>query len=170
MEPNEALGIAAQVAVTLAGFAGVVVVFRPQSIHEWSPLDRARLHLLLHNSICPLAYAFFGMLLLSVKPPPENIWRWCSLFGLLFQIPGAIIASRQTRAVGREAYPRITGRLLFYGIATIGTGSLLLQIANAVVLNRFWPFFAAIVVHVLAGAIQFMRMVLLLPDKERPER
>jgi len=65
---------------------------------------------------------------------------------------------------------RITGRLLFYGIATIGTASLLLQIANAVVLNRFWPFFAAIVVHVLAGAIQFMRMVLLLPDKERPER
>jgi len=27
MEPNEALGIAAQVAVTLAGFAGIVVVF-----------------------------------------------------------------------------------------------------------------------------------------------
>src|SRR6478752_6025448 len=40
MEPGEALGIAAQVAVTLAGFAGVVVVFRRESIHEWSPADR----------------------------------------------------------------------------------------------------------------------------------
>jgi len=28
MEPGEALGLAAQVAVTLSGFAGVVVVFR----------------------------------------------------------------------------------------------------------------------------------------------
>ena len=50
MEPNEALGIAAQVAVALAGFAGIVVVFRPQSVHEWSRLDRFRLRLLLHNS------------------------------------------------------------------------------------------------------------------------
>lgn len=54
MEPGEALGLAAQVAVTLAGFAGVVVVFRPASVHQWSSLDRFRLRLLLSNSILPL--------------------------------------------------------------------------------------------------------------------
>jgi len=43
MQPDEALGVAAQVAVTLAGFAGVVVVFRPDSVHRWSRLDRFRL-------------------------------------------------------------------------------------------------------------------------------
>jgi hypothetical protein len=43
MEPGEALGIAAQIAVTLAGFAGVVVVFRRESVHEWSPPDKLRL-------------------------------------------------------------------------------------------------------------------------------
>ena len=47
MEPNEALGIAAQVAVTLAGFAGVVVVFRPEALHQWSALDKFRLQLFL---------------------------------------------------------------------------------------------------------------------------
>jgi hypothetical protein len=36
MEPGEALGIAAQIAVALAGFAGVVVVFRREAVHEWS--------------------------------------------------------------------------------------------------------------------------------------
>jgi hypothetical protein len=35
MQPGEALGVAAQVAVTLAGFAGIVVVFRPESVHRW---------------------------------------------------------------------------------------------------------------------------------------
>ena len=35
MQPSEALGIAAQVAVTLAGFAGIVVVFRPDSVRRW---------------------------------------------------------------------------------------------------------------------------------------
>jgi hypothetical protein len=34
MEPGEALGIAAQVGVALAAFAGVVVVFRRESLHE----------------------------------------------------------------------------------------------------------------------------------------
>jgi hypothetical protein len=75
VEPGEALGLAAQVAVTLAGFAGVVVVFRPSSIHQWSSLDRFRLRLLLNNSIFPLAYSVFGIFLLTIKPPPETIWR-----------------------------------------------------------------------------------------------
>jgi hypothetical protein len=78
MQPSEALGIAAQVAVTLAGFAGIVVVFRPDSVHRWSPLDKLRLQLLLMNSALPLAESLFGMLLLTFDSPPASIWRWCS--------------------------------------------------------------------------------------------
>ena len=40
MEAGEALSTAAQIAVALAGFAGVVVVFRRESVHEWSPIDK----------------------------------------------------------------------------------------------------------------------------------
>ena len=75
MEPGEALGLAAQVAVTLAGFAGVVVVFRPASVHQWSSLDRFRLRLLLSNSILPLAYSVIAIFLLTIKPSPDSIWR-----------------------------------------------------------------------------------------------
>jgi hypothetical protein len=53
--------LAAQVAVTLAEFAGVVVVFRPASVHQWSSLDRFRLRLLLSNSILPLAYSVIAI-------------------------------------------------------------------------------------------------------------
>jgi hypothetical protein len=42
MEPAEALSTAAQIAVALAGFAGVVVAFRRGSLHDWAPLDRFR--------------------------------------------------------------------------------------------------------------------------------
>jgi len=45
MEPGEALTSAAQIAVALAGFAGVVVAFRSSSLHEWSLLDKFRLWL-----------------------------------------------------------------------------------------------------------------------------
>jgi hypothetical protein len=47
MQPDEARGIAAQVAASPRRFAGVVVVFRPDSVHRWSRLDRFRLRLLL---------------------------------------------------------------------------------------------------------------------------
>jgi len=40
MEPSEALSTAAQIAVALAGFAGVVVVFRRESVHDWSAIDK----------------------------------------------------------------------------------------------------------------------------------
>jgi hypothetical protein len=40
MQPSEALSTSAQVAVTLAGFAGVVVAFRNRSVHEWSKIDK----------------------------------------------------------------------------------------------------------------------------------
>jgi hypothetical protein len=153
------------VAVTLAGFAGVVVVFRPDSIHEWSSLDRFRLRLLLHNSICPLAYALCGMLLLTIKPMPHWIWRECSLFGLLFQLPGGIIAFKSSRRLTGDEF-KLVNKLLFYALATIGLATLILQLINIVFLNLFWPFFLAIVTHLLAAILQFTRMVLLLPQKE----
>ena len=166
MEPNEALGIAAQVAVALAGFAGVVVVFRPQSLHQWSAVDRFRLRLLLHNSINPLAYALFGMFLLTIKPTPLWIWRECSLFALLFQLPGMIIAFRSSRKLSSDHF-KGPGKILFYSVGVLGGASQVIQIINIVKLNLFWPFFLSILVHLIAAMLQFARMVLLLPEEEQ---
>jgi hypothetical protein len=168
MEPNEALGIAAQVAVALAGFAGVVVVFRPQSLHQWSAIDRFRLRLLLHNSINPLAYALFGMFLLTIKPIPLWIWRECSLFALLFQLPGVIIAFRSSRRLSPDHF-RGPNRMLFYSVGVFGAVAQIFQLMNIAWLNLFWPFFLTIFVHLIAGMLQFARMVLLLPEEEGSE-
>ena len=78
MQPSEALGIAAQIAVALAGFAGVVIVFRRESVHEWSALDKFRLRLLLANSVLPLGLCMIALLLLTVEPALTSVWRWCS--------------------------------------------------------------------------------------------
>ena len=99
MQPAEALGVAAQVAVTLAGFAGIVVVFRPRSVHEWPALDQFRLRLLLTNSAMPLASALFGILLLTFDPPPVAIWRWCSGLALVMQVPFIINSTTARKRV-----------------------------------------------------------------------
>ena len=165
MEPGEALGLAAQVAVTLAGFAGVVVVFRPASVHQWSSLDRFRLRLLLSNSILPLAYSVIAIFLLTIKPPPETIWRWCSGVAVVCQVPFAIINFTEARRLTPAEFKGVS-KMLFFPLFAIGTMTILLQLYNMTVLNWFWPFFAGIVVHLMAAMLQFMRLVLLLQGNQ----
>jgi hypothetical protein len=162
MQPSEALGVAAQVAVTLAGFAGIVVVFRPESVHRWSELDKFRLQLLLTNSTLPLADALFAMLLLTLEPAPINIWRWCSGVGFAAQLLVIIYTRNPTRRIS-PAVMESVNKAVFYGVAVFGAAAMLLQIGNLIVWNRFWPFFALIVVHLIAALAQFVRMVLLPP-------
>jgi hypothetical protein len=102
MEPGEALSTAAQIAVTLAGFAGVVVVFRRESVHDWTPIDKFRLRLLLANSILPLALCVIGLLLLTIRPAPAGIWRWCSGSAVVILLPFAITTSGSFRRLDRQ--------------------------------------------------------------------
>ena len=165
MEPGEALGIAAQIAVALAGFAGVVVVFRRESVHEWSAVDKLRLRLLLTNSILPLCLSMLGLLLLTIEPMPLGIWRLCSgvafVVSLLFVTgSGKIFRRLDLREVKRE---RLT-RLVFYVFGTVGAAVILLQLYNIVLVGTFWPFFTVIVFQLIAAVFQFARMILLLPE------
>ncbi len=164
MQPSEALGVAAQVAVTLAGFAGIVVVFRPQSVHEWSVLDRLRLTLLLTNSVAPLVFSVFGMVLLSVDPVPASIWRWCSGFAFVCQVFVFVSLRNPSQPLPVNEL-RMINRFLFYGIGAMATAAAALQVVNFAVWNLFWPFFAAISVHLFAAVMQFLRMLLVPPTR-----
>jgi hypothetical protein len=102
MERREALGIAAQIAVALAGFAGVVVVFRREAVHEWSGIDKLRLRLLLANSILPLGLSMLGLLLLTIKPMPLGIWRWCSGILLVATLSVVMVTTKMFRRLNLE--------------------------------------------------------------------
>ena len=166
MEPSEALSTAAQVAVALAGFAGVVVVFRRQSVHEWSPIDKFRLRLLLMQSVLPLALCMFGLLCLSIKPLPTGIWKWCS--GLAFVI--LVLFAITTMTIFRrlhlhqvQSFGRATP-FVFYLFGVLGTAVTILQVHNAAILGAFAPFFTVIVFELTAAMFQFMRIVLVPPE------
>jgi hypothetical protein len=165
MEPGEALGIAAQIAVALAGFAGVVVVFRRESVHEWSPLDKFRLRLLLSNSILPLGLCMIGLLLLTIKPMPPGIWRLCSGFAFVVSLLFAITMTKILRRLGlRQIQRERTTRFVFYLFGIFGTGAILLQPYNAAFPGAFWPFFTGIVFQLVTAVFQFARMILSPPE------
>ena len=164
MEPAEALSSAAQIAVALAGFAGVVVAFRSGSLHDWSPMDKFRLWLLLGNALAPLFACLFGMLLLTITPTPLSIWRWCSGFSLLLSFPFGFLSRRRQSELGPTEIKEMgTYRYLFYVIATLGMAVGLLQAYNAMIPGVFCYFYAAIVFQLAIGTLQFARMILLPP-------
>src|SRR5262245_51536343 len=165
MEPGEALGIAAQIAVALAGFAGVVVVFRREAVHEWSGVDKLRLRLLLANSMLPLGLSMLGLLLLTIKPMPPGIWRWCSGILLVTTISFVTATTKSFRRLNLPTPQRDRGtRLIFFLFGGFGIAAMLLQLYNIVWLDVFWPFFAGIVYQLITAMAQFARMILLLPE------
>ena len=167
MQPSEALGIAAQVAVALAGFAGVVVVFRTESVHQWSATDKFRLKLLLGNSVIPLVLCLFGVFLLAFDKPLPGIWRWCSGFAAVILFPFAVLTIRSARTIPRgEFLTDLSTRLIFYPLYIAAWLGSLLQLYN-LVLDAFWAFFGIIVFQLCAATIQFVRLIILPPKPNR---
>jgi len=164
MQPNEALTTAAQIAVALAGFAGVVVAFRSKSLHEWSPRDKFRLWLLLGNALIPLFDCLFGMLLLAIKPTPLSIWHWCSVFSLLLSFPFGFSTWRRLSELGPRVIKNMGAyRYFFYMVGILGTAVVLSQFYNVLVSGVFCLFYAAVIFPLAIGTLQFALMILLPP-------
>lgn len=160
MDPSAALGTAAQVAVTLAGFAGVVVVFGGQLVHQWSRADRFRLRLMLNNSLLALVLSLFGLLLSTTRLSQPTVWRWSSGVAAALVILSAVPVVRSFASLGAGELEAAGGsKAVFYAIASVGISLTVLQIVNAALLRELWPFFAVIVTLILAAMIQFLRLI-----------
>lgn len=165
MEPGEALGTAAQVAVALAGFAGVVVAFRSGSVHEWHPIDKLRLRLLLNNSIAPLILSLFAIWLLSVTPRPLWMWKLCSAAALVLTAVLAVVFSSRDITTSRFSGG---SKVLLWFFGGLWVVAMLLQIYNIIELNAFWPFFATITFQLITGVVQFVRLIIIEPHSPSP--
>src|SRR5437867_5196504 len=138
MEPGEALSTAAQIAVALAGFAGVVVAFRSGSVHEWQAIDKLRLRLLLNNSIVPLILCILALLLVSVDPHRVWTWRVCSALALVLTISIGMMISGTPGAPSLRGLKLDRGsRVLFFSFSLLAVLAMALQIYNLAVLNAF---------------------------------
>jgi len=161
MEPTAALSASAQIAVAIAGFAGVVAAFRNDSVHDWSPVESFWLRLLLINSILPLALSMVGLFLLSVGDVMPSIWRWCSGVSTLILVPYAAMIVRTLAGFTPGQLEAAGGtRFTSYALVILLTSVCLLQVWNLAALAAFWPFFGAIIAQLLGAMYQFVRLVL----------
>jgi hypothetical protein len=120
---------------------------------------------LLANSILPLGLSMLELLLLTIKPMPPGVWRWCSGIALI----ATLLFARATTKIFRRLdlqnlrRERVT-RFIFYLFGALGMTAMLLQMYNIALPGVFWPFFAGIVYQLLTAMAQFARMILLLPE------
>src|SRR5205807_1973327 len=162
MQPSEALSTSAQVAVTLAGFAGVVVAFRNRSVHEWSKIDKFRLRILLTNSAIPFMASIIAMVLSTTTLDSARVWQLCSIITFVMIVNVAGIVSRGYGRFSRAEFAAAGGsRIAFFSSSVVGIAVTLLQLYNAIALKTFWPFFAAIATLLVLGMLQFIRLVLI---------
>lgn len=160
MQPSEALSAGAQIAVTLAGFAGVVVAFRSGSVHQWSRLDRFRLEILLSNSALPFVLSLLAMVLMTTSLTEQTTWRWCSLIAFIVTVIRGQVLSKTYRAFSREELKASDSRRwIFYSASVFGIAATVLQLYNVISLQTFWPFFAMIGTWLFLAMIQFVLLV-----------
>jgi len=161
MDPSAALSATAQIAVAIAGFAGVVAAFRSDPVHEWSRVENFWLRLLLINSILPLALSLVGLFLLSIGDILPSMWRWCSGITALLLLPYAAMIVRTLAGFDPGQLEAAGGtRPTSYFLVVLLAVVCLVQVWNLAILASFWPFFAAIVAQLLGAMYQFFRLVM----------
>ena len=120
------LNTLAEVAITLAGFSGVSVVFRLHGAHSWSPTELRVLWFLIGDSFLVLFFSLLPFPLALANRSSEALWGFCNaLLGSWF-IVGDVLALRGERrdrvAPQQITVPVITPILYVMSICALAMG------------------------------------------------
>jgi hypothetical protein len=161
VDPEDALSVSAQIAVAVAGFAGVAASFGSEPIHAWSRVDRMRLRFLLFGAALPLVLSLLGLVVLTIDIGTALAFAWCSAVALLVDGSWQVHALRAVLGTPKVELRRAGWNTpIFWGMWSPVSALAILQAYNAVVLHEFWPFYALIVVQLGSVTVQFIRLIL----------
>ena len=156
MEFVELLVGIAEIAVALAGFTGVVVVFGSRSAGAWHPGDRLRLGFLLEASLTAGGFSLLALLLLSSIGDTDLTWAVASTAWGLYMVFSLYTSRRRIQQNSDHGDVDRTANLL---VAGLFIAVIMLQVANAVVWRQFAPFLAALFLNLAGATMQFARLI-----------
>jgi hypothetical protein len=164
----------AEVAVTLAGFSGVVVVFRLRGIHAWSPTELRVLWLLIGDSFLVLFFSLLPIPLALAGWSQDAIWGFCNaLLGLWFIVVDFLVfrGERRDRAAGQAiTVPVITPILYALTVAALGVAvALLLSALDLIVPRGQAVYMLGMMVLLAFAALEFMFFIGYMSRQDRAE-
>lgn len=152
MTADSFLSSATEVAIGIAGFAGIVAAIRHRDPSAWASEERLLLRMLLFASGMAILFSWTPAVLSEAGLEPQTIWRAASAAMLVWLVSSVIHRTRQTRSLDNDRLvPRVA---IVWNVAII-----LLQIAN-VFLAQSWPYLLGIA-GILTNAFLFFLVLLL---------
>ena len=162
----------AEVGITLAGFLGVVVVFRVSGAHTWSSTELRVLWFLIVDSFLVMFLALLPLPLALANWSPDALWGFCSAILGSWFIVGAILALRgelKDRAARQWiTIPVITPILYIVYIVAIVMGIALWLSTWDIVVPRGQAVYVLGLITLLAfAAVEFLFFIGLMSQQGR---
>ena len=161
-------GDVAQVAITLAGFTGLVGVFVSKGGNKLTELQAMHIANLLMSAMFVVVLSFVPHLISNLPLNTEEQWTWCIRVLLVFHLAAWGIFGYFARPGGLtlKNFPRIERTIVFI-FAPFGIGLVLAEIAVLALRNmQFAPFiFESVLLLLMMGAMCNFLVLLLRPDK-----
>jgi hypothetical protein len=154
--PGVLVGLA-EIAVALAGFTGVVVVFGSRSEGSWHPGDRLRLGFLLEASLTAGGFALAALVLYGSMPNAAYSWAIISSAWAVYMVYSLYRSHRRIRdnLEHHQDIDKFANRVVFTLFSTL----IILQAINVLLWREFAPILAALVLNLSGAAMQFARLI-----------
>jgi hypothetical protein len=143
LEYSDVLHTLAQIAVTLAGFIGLILVFQRGDRSAWSKRDKNTMFHLLYTSLGVLGLSLFPLLLQPAFSESVSVWRICS------PLVGVTHAAGATRALLENLRGEIT--IPIRAVYVLATGSYLLMGVTILIAAGYMLNFAPLVYFIGLG-------------------
>jgi len=164
MAEADLLTVLAEIALGLAGFAGIIAALGPRK-NPWQLLDRLRIIALLVNSFLILIFALVPLGLAAAKFNEADLWFYSSLVYLLFQLHIPFKFRAIFRSV--EGYEGFASLPIGYAILTIELLGAALLLLNVAILKVAWPHILALGIVLITGFFIFAELLVILISENR---
>jgi hypothetical protein len=151
----------AEVAVTLAGFSGLVVVFRLRGTEAWTPTELRIFWLLIGDSFLVVIFALLPIPLALAGWSPDALWGLCNaLLGSMFIVVDMLVfqGERRDRATRQHVtVPVITPLLIIMSIVAFVMGlALWLSALNLIVGRGQAVYVLGLILMIAFAALEFL--------------
>jgi len=159
---QDALLTTAEVAITLAGFSGIVAVLGRRGHGEWQPQERMRLTMLLASSFMAVFFAMLPIALLGLGLGEAGAWSVSSaILGACIAASHPMVSHFVRRMPGdavASEFPRSLGAFVLV-VSLLIALLLLLNVVGFHFEREFGPYFAGLLWLLVLSAIQFVRLL-----------
>jgi hypothetical protein len=156
MDQVELLTAIIEASIALIGFSGLVTVLGRRASGEWLPAEKLRLVNLLATGVILLGCTLLPLTLLSAGLSHVAVWALSGVAWVVLVLPFVVWSFSRAFRMAEDHTVSATYRVV---VAAVVAATAAVQVANAISLQEFWPFFLALAVLLILGVTQFFRLL-----------